>query len=287
VGRLRPPNRVMASPGEAAATLAAVAEVEAVRSGGVTLSRLLDHARSVLSSASRLLSRRCMKLVILLGVPTTLLAFLVRTFSSMQATRRRRALADVAERRRQEAQSNIAAVAADVPRDDSTKSAADRQEVVNLSFLELQKRLKDGKITAHVVLESYRAQAARAHARVNCLTEFLPSAIKVAQARSHPVAAVPCALPCALHVCVYWLLFSCSHVHLATQTCCRARIVPRVTPPADSSRPCVEQSVFRKKARRCMRLGGYSYGLDVPPYAGTRRASQIAEDSRPAAWHPY
>ena len=163
----------------------ATLEVGAVHTGGVLFARvLLGQARSALSSAARLLSRRCWKLVILLGVPTTLLAFLLRTLGSMKTVRRRRALVDVAERRRQEAQSNIAAAAADAREGGSTKSSGAREEAASLGFLELQKRLKDGKITAQLVLESYRAQAARAHARANCLTEFLPSALKIAQVRA-------------------------------------------------------------------------------------------------------
>eukprot|EP00802_Teleaulax_amphioxeia_P007927 Tamp_07935.p1 GENE.Tamp_07935~~Tamp_07935.p1 ORF type:complete len:635 (-),score=153.61 Tamp_07935:506-2266(-) len=97
----------------------------------------------------------------------------------MQAARRRRALADVAGRRRQEARDNIAAVLAETH--GSTKSGP-QQDVLGLGFLELQKRLKDGKLSAQTVLASYRAQAGRAHARVNCLTEFLPEAGQVAQA---------------------------------------------------------------------------------------------------------
>ena len=56
----------------------------------------------------------------------------------------------------------------------------------SLSFLDLQKRLKDGKLTAKAVLACYQAQASHAHSRVNCLTEFLPEANQVAEARIMP-----------------------------------------------------------------------------------------------------
>jgi hypothetical protein len=163
-------------------------ELEAVRqAGGAPLARLLGLARSALGSATRLLSRRYISLFMLLGVPTTVLTFLLRTLGSMQAARRRRALADVAGRRRQEARDNIAAVLAETH--GSTKSGP-QQDVLGLGFLELQKRLKDGKLSAQTVLASYRAQAGRAHARVNCLTEFLPEAGQVAQVapRAHVAA---------------------------------------------------------------------------------------------------
>ena len=71
---------------------------------------------------------------------------------------------------------------------DSAKSGGTPNDVLSLGFVELQKRLKDGKITAYAVLNAYRVQAGRAHARVNCLTEFLPEALKVAQARFVPPA---------------------------------------------------------------------------------------------------
>ena len=127
-------------------------EVDTSHPGGVLFARLLlGQARSALSSATRLLSRRCLKLVILLGVPTTVLAFLLRTLGSIKAVRRRRALMDVAERRRLEAHANIAAAAVDATHEgDSTKSAGSRQDVANLSFLELQKRLRDGLSLIHI-----------------------------------------------------------------------------------------------------------------------------------------
>ena len=162
-------------------------ELEAVRQAGeAPLARLLGLARNALGSATRLLSRRYISLFMLLGVPTTVLTFLLRTLGSMQAARRR-ALADVAGRRRQEARDNIAAVLAETH--SSTKSGP-QQDVLGLGFLELQKRLKDGKLSAQTVLASYRAQAGRAHARVNCLTESLPEAGQVAQVapRAHVAA---------------------------------------------------------------------------------------------------
>ena len=147
--------------------------------------------------------------------------------------------------------SNIAAVAADVPRDDSTKSAADRQEVVNLSFLELQKRLKDGKITANAVLESYRAQAARAHAHVNCLTEFLPAAIKVAQARSRSRRCSARRRAPFRSACI-----GCCVVFRMSAFQRRAMRPFSFNPStvADCWRLCVEQSVLRKRDSWCWRL---------------------------------
>jgi hypothetical protein len=156
------------------------------QAGGVPLARSWSALRSVLGTATRLLSRRYFSLAVLLAVPTTVVNFLLRTLGSMQAAQRRRALADVAARRRQEAQDNISSVLAETQ--GSAKSGP-QQDVVGLSFLELQKRLKDGKLTAQTVLAAYRAQAGRAHARVNCLTEFLPEAVQVAQVAPRPKRA--------------------------------------------------------------------------------------------------
>lgn len=167
-----------------------VVELETMRhagAGSVPFVRLFGLARSALGTATRLLSRRCFSLVLLLGVPTTVLAFLLRTLSAMQAARRRRALADVAEKRRQEAHANIAIYSCA----ESANSAAQSQDVLKLGFVELQKRLKDGKVTAQTVLTSYRVQAGRAHAQVNCLTEFLPEAVAVAQVSPQKVGLVP------------------------------------------------------------------------------------------------
>jgi hypothetical protein len=154
------------------------------QNAGVPFVRLFGMARSMLASATRSLSRRCFSLVLLLGIPTTVLGFFLRTLSSMQATKRRKALADVAERRRQEARANIAAEAATAI--ESARSLDPKQDVCSLSFLDLQKRLKDGKLTAKAVLACYQAQASHAHSRVNCLTEFLPEANQVAEARIMP-----------------------------------------------------------------------------------------------------
>ena len=139
---------------------------------------LAQVARNYLGSARRILSRRCFSIFLLVGIPTTVLAFLLRTLSSIQATRRK-TLADTAHRRRQAAQANIAA-AADASYN-SANSAPAQQEVLKLGFSELQKRLKDNKVTAQTVLASYREQAGNAHARCNCLTEFLPEALQLAQ----------------------------------------------------------------------------------------------------------
>lgn len=164
--------------------------LEAIRqAGGAPLARSWSALRSVLGTATRLLSRRYFSLAVLLAVPTTVINFLLRTLGSMQAAQRRRALADVAARRRQEAQNNISSVLAETQ--GSAKSGP-QQDVLGLSFLELQKRLKDGKLTAQTVLAAYRAQAGRAHARVNCLTEFLPEAVQVAKVkRCAPSQDVP------------------------------------------------------------------------------------------------
>ena len=156
-------------------------EIEAVRSAsGTPFARLFWFARSELgNSTRRLLNLRCVSLVVWLGVPTTVLTFLLRAFSSMQTARRRRALADVAMRRRQQAHDNIMAARAQT--DESANSTETQRTVLSLGFLELQKKLREGEITAQTVLASYRAQAGRAHVRVNCLTEFLPEAVQAAQ----------------------------------------------------------------------------------------------------------
>jgi len=153
--------------------------------GGVPFARVCGLARSVLGTVTR--EARCFSLVVLLGVPTTVFAFLLRTLSSIQASRRRHALADVAHQRRALAAANILAAATEP---DSAKSGQ-QQDVLQLSFLDLQKRLVDGKVTAETVLASYRAQAGRAHAKVNCLTEFLPEAIEVAQVSSPALQRCP------------------------------------------------------------------------------------------------
>jgi len=158
--------------------------------GGVLFARVCGLARSVLGTVTRAFSRReysCFSLVVLLGVPTTVFAFLLRTLSSIQTLRRRQALADVAHQRRALAAANILAAATEP---DSAKSGQ-QQDVLQLSFLDLQKRLKDGTVTAETVLASYRAQAGRAHAKVNCLTEFLPEAIEVAQVSSPALQSCP------------------------------------------------------------------------------------------------
>ena len=157
----------------------------ALESGGTALSRpasdpalarLVGLARSLLCSFVR---RRCVRWALLLGVPTTLLAFLLRTLTSIQASARRKALADIAARRRQTARENIVAEAA---KTDVANSAGTQQEVLRLGFAELQKRLRDGKLTAQSVIASYRAQAECVHRRVNCLTELLPEAVQLAEA---------------------------------------------------------------------------------------------------------
>lgn len=187
--------------GEAAApVMEAVAKV-----GGsgvvVPMARLFSLARSALAGAMRVVSRKCFSFVVLLGVPTTVLAFLLARLNAMQAARRK-ALAEKQFRRRQEAQTNIAAGSAELQ--DSANSGT-HADVLSLGFLELQERLKDGKITAHAVLGAYRMQAGRAHARVNCLTEFLPNALPVAQAcfvpsRNADSPRTPLLRPYCLHV---------------------------------------------------------------------------------------
>ena len=168
-----------------------VEQLDVVRhAGGVPFARVCGLARSVLGTVTRAFSRReysCFSLVVLLGVPTTVFAFLLRTLSSIQTLRRRQALADVAHQRRALAAANILAAATEP---DSAKSGQ-QQDVLQLSFLDLQKRLKDGTVTAETVLASYRAQAGRAHAKVNCLTEFLPEAIEVAQVSSPALQSCP------------------------------------------------------------------------------------------------
>ena len=110
---------------------ARVAELTAVRpAGGLPLGRLLGLVRSHLCSSARLLSRRFLPLLALLAVPTALLTFLLRTVGSLQASRRRRALSDIAQRRRQEARDNIEST-----RVNSAKFAEVHQDVLGLGFL--------------------------------------------------------------------------------------------------------------------------------------------------------